>query len=285
MNLKPRVYVSSGGGIRIGATWGSQLEGEKQNAFHYSMFDTFIGTSAGALDAALTANRWSAQQKLDLFFKTDFSRFFLPGGLHIMPFMLRKALSAVFPMSLKRLADWIDSLGLMPVSGMLTNTVNSLTNEHIVYCEDPPLWWPASSNIKLVTQAFSTLGFGTVLTRSMALPGLNADEPEFRDGGYAENPLLSILPSDSTGVMINLGYPGNAKWHGGKNYPVAALDQAMYYVEYKNYASTQHLIAHYQALKVIYPNIFDVDSTNFALSINDKRKIVKTSIQNTQSQW
>lgn len=277
-----RAYISSGGGVRIGATWGAQLIGEEYSGFHYSMFDTYIGTSAGALDAALTANRWSARKKADLFLNTNFEKFFTS---FFMPFAARKLLAATFPISLAKLSEWIESLGLVPVNGLLINTVNSSTNEHIVYCEDPPLWWNDSKGIQLETKAFSRLGFGDVITRSMALPGLNADEPEYRDGGYAENPLMSVLPDDTKGLMINLGYAGTATWHGGKDYPIAALDQAMYYVEYKNYYTTQQLIKRFKNLKVINPEVYDINPTDFGISSDDKKKMLVRAQLNTRNQW
>ena len=71
-----RIYASSGGGIRIGGTFGALLEAEAQGRFNPKAYDCYVGTSAGSLDAALTANGWTAEQKCHMFINTDFGQFF-----------------------------------------------------------------------------------------------------------------------------------------------------------------------------------------------------------------
>lgn len=276
-----RAYVSSGGGARIGATFGAVLEGERHRKFKAGSFDACLGTSAGALDAALTANGWDGRMKISLFLDTDFGAMVKPA---LLPFGLRKAFSVVKPMQLERLAEFIDELGLKPVEGLLINTVDAETNTHIVYCETKPKWWPADAKATLVEGAFTQLGFGTVITRSMALPGLVADDPRYMDGGIAENPLLSVLPSDAQILMVHLGYAGLLK-DGGDTVPKGLLNRAMYAYERKAYELVEHLMSHYSKLRAIFPKVYDVDSTAFNLSYSAKLDMVNTARLNTKPQW
>lgn len=278
-----QIYVSSGGGIRIGATFGAIKEGENQGKFFSGNFDTYIGTSAGALDAAMTANGWDADSKIQFFLETDFEKLFTP---FLIPFSLRKTASVVLnnPIKLKKLSDLIDSLNFDCNEELLVNTVDSLTNEQIVYCETKPLWWPEKTDAKLITNAFSQYGFGKILTRSMVLPGLEADDPRYMDGGIAENPFLSALPLDSEILFMHLGYAGDV-WDKGDTVPKGVLNRSLYAYEHKATAFLKHMMQHYPNLKPIYPKIYNVDSSNFALDKRGKKIMVQNAQFNCIPQW
>lgn len=295
------VFASSGGGIRIGASFGAEWEGERQGKFHPDMFNCFVGTSAGALDAALTANGWTAQQKKKLFLETDFARLFTP---LLMPFGWRKALALKWPISLEKLAVFIDGLGLKPTPHLFVNSVDAEQNVQVVYCEELPAWlhvdWdPVDGchysyrrnrlgekvkSIRWEPRSFSRLGFGKVLTRSMVLPGLVADDRRYKDGGVAENPLLSIFPENTNMLLMHLGYAGLVE-KKGTTIPIEALDEALYAYEFKAFSFAEHLMEHYGRLTVIYPKIYDVDSTKFNLSAKEKQLMFMRAAQNTQDQW
>jgi predicted acylesterase/phospholipase RssA len=294
------IFLSSGGGIRIGASFGAELEGQRQGKFRPSMFNYFAGTSAGALDAALTANGWYAEEKRDLFLDTDFRKLFTPA---LVPFSWRKTLALQWPISLAKLAAFIDSLGLRPVENLLVNTVDAEENIQVVYCEKLPPWLNCkadeagrfytcraskSGEIKKVIRwepgAFSRFGYGKVLTRSMVLPGLVADEKRFKDGGVAENPLLSVFPANANILLMHLGYAGLVP-QNGSTVPLGILAEAMYDYEFKAYSYTEHLMGHYPNLTAIYPEIYDVDSTAFDLSLASREQMIERARANTRAQW
>lgn len=279
--MAEKIYCSSGGGVRIGATWGAQLAGEKQAAFHWSMFQWFVGTSAGALDAALTANHWSPSRKIALFEDTDFGKLFSPA---LIPFGLRKALALKWPISLRRLADFFDGLGLAPMPGLLINTVDAEANRQIVYCEAVPPWWPPNSKIQIIDRAFSSLGFGKILTRSMVLPGLVADETRYMDGGIAENPMMSALPQEADILLMHLGYAGDVR-RDGDTTPKSLIDRSLYAYEFKAKTLADHMAAHFPKIKIIRPGVYDVDPSEFSLSREEKKRIVEAGYRNTLSFW
>ena len=277
----PHVFVSSGGGIRIGASFGAEAQGEALGVFSPSNFDYFLGTSAGALDAALTANGWTAQQKISLFLDTQFSTLFAPA---FVPFGLRKALALKWPISLKRLAHFMDELGLTHTERLVINAVDAQTNAHLIYCEKRPPWLSDEAQVTVVEDAFSREGLGTILTRSMALPGLNADHARYRDGGFAENPLLSVLPNNITGVLVSLGYPGLII-KDGKPWPDSIIEQAFYAVDRKGAAFAQFLTQQRPGIKVIDPKVYDVDSSAFGLSRTAKIDMVQRGFETSRPQW
>ena len=252
-----RIYASSGGGIRVGASFGAVLEGERQGRFNPNNFDWYVGTSAGALDAVLTANGWTGEQKKAMFLGTDFAKFFRP---FLVPFGIRKALSVIAPISLDKLADFIDSLqdsnpygpALTRFDGLLINSVDAEENIQVVFCHQRPEWLPDSTRLKVQPWAFNRMSLGTILTRFMVLPGLRADDPRWQDGGVAENPLLSVLPKDANITLIHLGYAGLVK-KNGDTIPKTILDQALYDYEFKAYSFAEWLMAGFSNLTVIRP--------------------------------
>lgn len=279
---KPRVFASSGGGVRIGASFGAELEGERQSKFHWSMFDYYVGTSAGALDALLTANRWSASEKRQLFLNTDFAKFFTPA---LVPYELRKLTALNWPIQLKKLAAFIDGLGLKAHPGLLVNSVDAEDNAQVIYCDELPPWADTSNKaVRWEPGAFKRWSLGTLLTRSMVLPGLLADDPRWLDGGVAENPLLSVLPQEAHILLIHLGYAGLVKKDGGTS-PKGALQQALYAYEFKAFSYAEHLMGHFPNLRVVYPKVYDVDSSAFNLNFAAKLEMLRRAQANTRPQW
>jgi predicted acylesterase/phospholipase RssA len=284
-----RIYASSGGGVRLGASFGAVLEGERQGRFQADQFDWYVGTSAGALDAVLTANGWTGEQKKLLFLDTDFSRFFHP---FLIPMGLRKFLAVVTPISLRKLGEFIDSLQkpnpygppLQQFDKLLINSVDAEENMHVVFCQERPEWLKSSKRLRIEPLLSKKQTLGMVITRSMVLPGLRADDLRWQDGGVAENPLLSPLPKDADITLIHLGYAGLV-WKQGSTSPKNALEQALYDYEFKAYSFAEHLMSAFSNLTVIRPEIYDVESANFALSRDEKQDMLLRAMVNTQTQW
>jgi predicted acylesterase/phospholipase RssA len=278
-----KVYASSGGGIRIGATFGAIKVGEDLGKFQAIDFETYLGTSAGALDALLTANGWNGQQKGDLFLNTDFASFFTTP---LVPFKARKAMAVLAPMRLEKLANWIDGLGLSWPPGLIINAVDSETNQQILYYRHGHLpTWATQTDPKMRWEPMGhERTIGLLITRSMVLPGLVADHPKFMDGGIAENPCLSILPTDTHILLMHLGYAGLVQKNGQK-YPSSLIERSFYAYEFKAYTAIEEMMERFPKLKVIWPKVYDVDSTDFNLSRAKKQNILMTSGLNTLGQW
>lgn len=281
-------YICGGGGVRIGAAWGAELAGEHSGAFGLGQFNWFAGTSSGALSAALSANGWGARQKIDLFLDTDFKRLFAPWFL---PFGWRKLASVRWPMALQKLAEFIDGLGLQPVDNLLVNAVDMATNRHVIYCEQLPPWagesqiGPDHGNLVWVPGAFSQLGYGRVLTRSMCLPGLVADDARYKDGGGALNGPLSAMPVNTTGVFMNLGFAGDVTYQQGEPATSDLIESGLYLFEFLSNRHVAHWLGHRPGLATIWPRLYDVDSSAFDLTRSQKQAIVNQGYFNTTAQW
>lgn len=301
-----RIYASSGGGIRIGGTFGALLEGEHQQRFSPHGYDYYVGTSAGALDAALTANGWSAEQKCQMFINTRFADFFTPGWL---PFELRKAFAIRWPMSLKKIERFYASLcqenpygpALTFQKGLLINTVDSEENLAVVYCSELPDWAhvetdPKNGKLytyrttfvgerkKLVRWEVGTTPLSVALMRSAVLPGLVGDDIRYMDGGISENPLLSILPTDADILLMHLGYAGLVP-NKGNTVPKSLLERFLYAFEFKAYSFTEHILERFQSLTMVFPKILDVDTAAFHLSKTQKQQMLLAARGNTKEQW
>lgn len=301
-----RIYASSGGGIRIGGTFGALLEGEHQQRFSPHGYDYYVGTSAGALDAALTANGWSAEQKCQMFINTNFADFFKPSWL---PFGLRKAFAISWPMPLKNLEKFYASLckenpygpALSFKKGLLINTVDSEENIAVVYCSELPQWAQVETDPKngelytyrttfigerkkLVRWEINTTPLSVALMRSAVLPGLISDDARYMDGGISENPLLSILPTDADILLMHLGYAGLVH-NKGNTVPKSLLERFLYAFEFKAYSFTEHILERFQSLTTIFPKIIDVDTAAFHLGRTEKQQMLLSARNNTKEQW
>lgn len=289
--MSNNVFCSSGGGIRIGASWGAESEGERQAKFHWSMYDTFIGTSAGALDAALTANRWGAKDKKRLYLETDFGRLFAPP---LIPFGLRKAIAPAWPISLQKLADFIDGLGLKPHPGLMVNSVSRQGGITKIWCEEIPGWVAPVQDAKgrmtshdgrfqWIPGTFTREGFGRPLVRSMVLPGLKADDDSM-DGGWGYNGLLPLFTPDTRITFMNLGYAGQGPTAQKEGF-LHLVDELMFGFEYKAYLHNKDVMADYPGAKVIYPKVWDVDSSAFNLSRKNREAVFFRGADNSAGQW
>lgn len=298
-----KIFVSGGGGVRIGETFGAEIEGERQLKFHPSMFQWFGGTSAGALDAVLTANGWKAKQKATLFIETDFAKFFT---LPMVPFSARKIMAVKWPMKMNKLADFFNSLtkpnkfgpALTRFDNLLVNTVDCEENIHVIYCENLPDWFQYDSpdgddnifyshngNLKWIRRAFSRFALGKILTESMCLPGLMAEDESKLDGGVCENPLFTAFPKDAELMIMDLGYSGHLVNGNGQLYPKETIDRALYSFEFKAHHLTAHLLKEYPAARVVYPSEYKEDSANFGISKQGRAALVASGQNKSAPQW
>lgn len=301
-----RIYASSGGGIRIGATFGALLEGETQQKFSPTAFDFYTGTSAGAFDAALTANGWTAEQKREMFLNTDFGKMFTPFG---MPFNFRKILALHWPISLSGLGKFYKSLckqnpfgpPLEFKSNLLINSVDVEENIGIAYCKEIPHWVTTEQDPKngkpysyrtshdgkrhkVIRWEVNNTPLELALIRSASLPGLVSDHERYMDGGIWENPLLSTLPRDASIFLMHLGYAGLVP-QGSNTIPKSIIDRFLYSYEFKNYSFAEHILEHFDNVTAIYPKIYDVDTAAFNMSRSDKEKLLARARANTKDQW
>ena len=294
-----KVFISSGGGVRVGSSFGASEAGEVAGKIQAGCFDWYAGTSAGALDAALSANGWTGGQKSALFLQTDFGKFFKP---FLIPFGLRKNLIGLnIPISLRKLHKFYESLTienpfgppLIRFENLLINSVDTQENIHVVYCEVIPPFiqvngqgYSHNGRIKWIKGAFSNpeIGIAGALCDSQALPGLRSIRPHMKDGGIAQNPLLSVFPVDSQILMINLGYAGKVEKHG-HDFPVQVLDEALYAYEFRAHEATSELIQRYPDLTAIHPGGYHQDSSDFAANATKRAFMVADGFSNTMPQW
>ena len=278
-----KVYVSSGGGVRIGATFGAVWKGEQIGAFQASDFDCFAGTSAGALDAALTANGWTGVDKYHLFMHTDFSKFFKP---FFMPYAVREALALQWPISLTKLHDFYSSLckpnkigpALRFTPNLYINTVDTAKNEQVIYINNGGNTIPWDRKDDDLGSYRLCTDLATALVESSALPGLRATNPYSMDGGIAENPLLSIFPDDAEMTVIQLGYPGRTD---RKN----IIQDLMYAYDFKAYLAAQYELDRFKNLRLIKPYVYDIPSSAFNLSDAEKLSVFNRGANNSIAQW
>lgn len=275
-----RAYVSSGGGVRIGATFGAVMEGWAQGKVSHRAFDYFLGTSAGALDAALAASGWAPDRRCHLFAQTDLGRLVSP----FLPFSWRKPMALAKPMGLDRVAAWIDSLGLKPSPGLMVNAVDAETNTHVIFCQEVPPWGLGLKGVEWSIVDWGHAPIGKILARSMALPGLVADHPKWMDGGLAENPLLSVLPRSYTILMLNLGYPGLVK-DKGSLIPQGVIERSFYAYDFKAATLARKLAEEFKHIYMIEPKVYDVPSVAFDIDQEARRRMITLGRINTKPQW
>lgn len=210
-----KIVSKTGGGARGPALAGAELACDEAGRWHPDSYDCFTGDSFAGLDVALTVCGWDTRQKIDLYVDTSFSRLISP-----FPWSFRKyigALNANLQMKLDGVRKFIDDLALDPskCGDRLVVPVSDLTSDAVIYyCEKKPAWAMdmTGRDSIWVENAFSSksLGFGRVLTRGMALPGLLADVPWAMDGGLWEHPPMGFMPLESNILQFDLGYPGLA---------------------------------------------------------------------------
>lgn len=269
------VYSCSGGGIRGGAVFGAQLAAKHEGKWHPEKFDSITGDSFGALEAALTANGWTPEEKIEFFVSTYFPKLFTR-----LPWSIRQSLSLIKPLSLEGVAKKIDKLGLKSSPKLFINTWDIVTGRQIIYCEKKPDWFESDKYTVFVENAFNGLGFGTVITRSMALPGLIADDYRYIDGGISEHPPLSFIPKNHHILMITLGYAGLLR-------PIQKgfVERAFYAYEVKSKLFMEKCLSEFTDIYVVNPKIYDISSLAFNLTKEEKKILVQRGYENTLEYW
>lgn len=285
-----KVYVSSGGGVRVGASFGAAMAGESLNTFKPADFDYFAGTSAGALDAALTANGWTAAQKQKMFLDTDFSNFFTPA---MVPFVVRELAAAMLPISTRKLQAFYSSLCLPNPFGpalkftenLFINTVDSADNIQVIYCQTIPDWAKTSRGAdgKWYSPGGRIrwelcLDLPLAMVRSSALPGMVSDDLRYMDGGVAENPLLSIFPADADILLMMLGYPGDTN-------PKTLIKRLGFAYDFKAYTAAAAAMDMFPNIRAIQPRVFNVSSASFNINRRQKQAMIQAGFDNTLDQW
>ncbi|HYF35456.1 MAG TPA: hypothetical protein VD994_09220 [Prosthecobacter sp.] len=293
------VLAATGGGIRGVALAGVLLQGilagkvPARNPVpgHYVLmadhYDAICGDSSASLILAMFAQGMSAETIFDILAETEFQTLFKP---FFMPWALRKNLMAVKPCRLDGMAKWIDRLARVyrwrPLDNFFCNAWDAQNNQHVIFCESIPDWGHDHYDVMgIVFQpgAFSELGWGTVLTRSMTLPGLIADQARWCDGGIAGHPPVNFVPLDANLTVLNLGYPGLLPGKGDQDTGILAKAMECYEVT-ASYAQ-RRMLEEFPNRIEINPQIYDVDSTDFAMSEDAKRAMIMRAMRNTATQW
>ena len=276
MTKKLYAYAASGGGVRIGATFGAQLKAKELGKWQPERFDIITGNSSGSLDAAFTASGLEPEQKVEIFKRWNIAEL-----LSRYPWKLRLATALVNPISMDRLADKIDSLNMPSSPRCYVNAWDCRGNKQIIFCEKKPEW-AAESWIDTVWEedAFNRFGWGKVLTRSMALPGMVADELKYMDGGIAEHPPLSFIPRDAHILLINLGYP---------DFEAGFKRDMLSRVSFAYSAIRSHMldtaIGHFEDLYSIKPKVYDWSAYDFEVSNKDIDRMIEKAKVHTNLAW
>lgn len=279
----------TGGGARGGAALGVLQMGTLLNKWDQNDQDFFCGDSFGSFVAAGLANMWTPHQLGKIFCDTNFRRMLDPLLLAYVPWSIRKLTLPLYQGRLARLADWIDEfLDFDPdiaEDRLFVNVVDTERNQQVVYCEYAPSWLKKQPGVVILEGQFSRLGYGTILTRSMALPGLLADSPQWMDGGVSEHPPLSFIPRDSNIYLIDQGYAGQVQHGPTDTQPRNMLSRGMYAYEFKAARHQDRLIGEFPNLKRLRSKIYEVDSMDMAVSREKKKWMVATAAERSREDW
>lgn len=278
-----KVFSCTGGGARGIAVVGALHQGEVQGKFNPTSFDAHMGDSFGALIAALTAAGWPTVAMRTLFLNTEFDKLLSP-----VPWGMRLPMVVLKQVHLDRVARFIDDLRLPVRDNLFINSWDAQDNVQTIFCEKKPVWAAENPAVKTVwvENAFSDTknhGYGRVITRSMALPGLVADDDRWMDGGLGEHPPLSFIPTDADILMINLGFAGLVG--GAAGIPKGILDRGLYAYEVAASIRQQYAMECFPKMQVINLKIYDVSSTAFSMSTEEKCNAMIRAFDNTRDQW
>lgn len=276
-----KAFTVTGGGARGIACAGVIKAGESKGIFSPWSYDVFAGDSFGSLISAMMASGWSGTKMSDFFCKTDFKGL-LSGWI---PWSIRKPFMAVSPVSLAKVAKLIDSLDFKRSDKLFINTWDAEDNKQVIYCQSVPTWAIQSACFPVeFAPDFGGLSLGTVLTRSMALPGLVADSLRWMDGGIGEHPPICLLPDDTDLTVINLGFPGLIP-KAGDTTPKTLIDRGLYAVEVIQSTRQDLSKARFTKRKELNPKIYDIDSTDFGLSQQQRLDMIGRAYKATLDQW
>jgi len=291
-----KLLALGGGGSRAYATLGALMAAQRQGLNCLAHFDVLSGDSSGALLALMLAAGWSPARMMDALLHLAIDRILSP-----LPWRLRLPMAVVKPLSLKPLACWIDEQGLIPLHPLVINTWDSETNTQLFITNSQALAQrsmasaspsvPKSQWVVILAEGVGQPSWGTLVTRSMALPGLLADHPRWMDGALGEHPPLSFAQPEDTVVVVNLGYPGLVPQPTGKQgemttIPQGTLARALYAYEVTASMNQKRAFTRFITPVVqIEPRVFDVKSTAFDLSAQAKLGLMRRGYEETLAQW
>lgn len=285
-----KALAASGGGIRGIAHVGCldacldfdilpsvthESHGVYREKLDISQFDAFCGDSSASLIMAMVVNGWSIELMRGVILDTEFKKFFT-----FMPWGFRLTMAPFKPIELKKFAKWIDSLGFKPENAdkLFVNAWDADNNQHVIFCNKKPDW--AVNDTVLdeiwVEDAFHNESYGTVLTRSMTLPGLRADHPKWKDGGIASHPPVHFLPEHTDLTLFNLGYAGLVPGKPKRDF----ISDANECFQVAAHSSQGRMLSKFTGMTEINPRIYDVSSTSFNLSRKEKEDLIDRAYNN-----
>lgn len=285
-----KAHLATGGGIRGGALHAALFVGETFTGFNHNDYDLICGDSYGAFYAAMTANGWSARKQISIFLNTNIEkelRRYDPLVVKFLPWNQRKLAMVRANIKLKGLAEYLDGLGLQWPESLIITCTDSMNNTQIAACRGKrPLWAVDTPLVKTVwvENALDKATIGAWITRSMALPGLEADDLRYMDAGVIEHPPMSFLPLDAEILCTNLGYAGDvAGWE--QKIPKNIEDRLSYCYERAADTRQDLFFERYPNTRIICPEVFNVDSMAMNLDRKDKIAMMKTASVNSVKYW
>lgn len=264
------VIALTGGGIRGIATAGVLAALAEQRKLP-TQPDIITGDSFGALIAALLSAGWHPKAIGELLINAPFKHLLTPW----LPWGLRKPLLVARPVKLNKVAAFIDEHLKQPGEELVINAWDAEANEQLLYCWKKPEWAKLAQGlpIRWIEKAWEQeASIGTLITRSMALPGLVADYKRYMDGGLAEHPPLTFLPKSAQISLVDLGFAGLLR-EGSDTTPKTLLDRALYGYEVTASMRNRLVKAGFDNIKMYDPKIYDVDSMNLGLSQKERLQL------------
>ena len=201
-NRHPYALVMKGGGAKGLALIGALLELEK-----YYSFDTFSGTSAGAITAVLLATGYSPKELRSILLEHDFEKFIEGGTLNWLFNLISKG--GAIPG--KEFVGWIDTLLRKRIhTGDLAPRMMDLPMRAIVYAskvDEGVVTYDTAGSHKDSKAQFA-------VRCSMSIPGIfrpmKLDDDNVYDGGLGNNfPLRKFLADNPNELFIGLYLKGN----------------------------------------------------------------------------
>lgn len=246
------------------------------------LIDAYTGDSFGAMLAAFAAAGMHPQKIEDIICTANLKELLFP----FAPWFLRKNTLAFYPLSLHRVASFInENIGRFP-DNLIFNTWDFQTNKQIIYKTSPLPWLhqhlPGRDDYQVIDLTFNKrtsnnelpFDLGTLITRSMALPGLKADDLRYMDGGVSEHPHLGLIPDDVELIYIEMGFPGLQDHGNGSNVPKGLLARALEAYEAKAFNASKAILKGRDNLTIFNPKVYDVSPIDFSMSEKDRRALV-----------
>lgn len=276
-----KVLAITGGGMRGMVVPGVLQAGIDKRRVNMSNFHVFTGDSFGALLAVLFGCGWSPDDVQHFLEGTDVSKLLSP-----IPWAVRKPMLAVKPVSLDGVAAFIDKLNLPPREGIFINAWDISQDCQVIFCETKPDWAVDNPAVKTVwvEKAFSELGYGKCVARSMSLLVLQADDPKWFDGGVGEHPPVSFLPVNSSILCVNLGYAGLIDY-GGTNIPKGVRDRALYAIDVMGYNRQQYALTEFPHMIQVDPEAYHIDTMAMDMPARGKYACYQHGYNKTLDRW